>query len=81
MVRAIMALLFAINMTRARFGHYIIDLIMAIALVAIAVFILVFPMAGLVTMVYYIAITLLLYAISNIYMYFELRRLKREITA
>lgn len=79
MVRAIQALLFAINMFRARFGHYIWDLIVAIALVAIAVLILVYPVAGLVTMIYYIAITLLIYALSNIYMYFELRRLKREI--
>lgn len=79
MVRAIQALLFAINMVRARFGHYILDLIMALLLVGIAIFILVYPVAGIVTMVYYVAITLLLYAISNIYMYFELKRLKREL--
>lgn len=79
LVRAIMALLFAINMFRARFGHYVMDLIMAVVLVALAIFILVYPMAGLVTMIYYIAITLLLYAIANVYMYMELRRLKRAV--
>ncbi len=77
--KALSALVFAINMARARFGHYIFDLIMAIILVGLAVFLLFYPIAGAVAMIYYLAVILLLYAASDIYMYFELRRLKNEI--
>lgn len=75
--KALRALIFAINMARAKFGHYVFDLIMAIILVALAVFLLFYPVAGAVAMIYYLAITLLLYAAADIYMYVELLRLKK----
>ncbi len=79
LAKAIQALVFSINMARARFGHYIFSLIVSVILVAIAVMILVFPAVGAVTMVYYLAISLLLYALADIYMYLELRRMKRYV--
>lgn len=77
--KALHALVFAINMARARFGHYVFDLIMALILVALAVVLLFYPVAGAVAVVYYLAVTLIFYAIANIYMYIELRRLKRTV--
>lgn len=77
--KALRALIFAINMVRARFGHYIFNLIMTIILVALAVTLLFFPLAGAIAMVYYMAITLFLYAIADIYMFIELMRLKRIV--
>ncbi|MBD5388694.1 hypothetical protein HDR63_00365 [bacterium] len=76
LAKAIQALVFAIHMARARFGHYVMDLILAIVLVAAAILILVFPVVGLVTMMYYLAFTLILYAAANVYMYLELVKLK-----
>lgn len=77
--KSLRALIFAINMVRARFGHYIFNLIMTIILVALAVTLLFFPLAGAIAMVYYMAITLFLYAIADIYMFIELMRLKRMV--
>lgn len=77
--KALRALIFAINMVRARFGHYIFNLIMTIILVALAVALLFFPLAGAIAMVYYMAITLFLYAIADIYMFIELMRLKKAV--
>lgn len=77
--KALRALVFAINMARAKFGHYIFNLIMTILLVVLAVALLFFPMAGAIAMVYYMAITLFLYAVADIYMFIELMRLKRMV--
>ena len=66
-------------MIRARFGNYWFDLIMSIILIALAVFLLFYPMAGAVVMVYYLAITLLLYAAADVYMYIEILKLKRLV--
>lgn len=77
--KALRALVFAINMARAKFGHYIFNLIMAIVLVALAIALFFFPVATVVAIVYYLAITLLLYAISDIYMFFELHSLKKQV--
>lgn len=78
-LRAILSLIFSINMIRARFGTYWFDLIMSIILIALAVFLLFYPMAGAVVMVYYLAITLLLYAAADVYMYIEILKLKRLV--
>lgn len=78
-LRAILSLIFSINMIRARFGNYWFDLIMSIILIALAVFLLFYPMAGAVVMVYYLAITLLLYAAADVYMYIEILKLKRLV--
>lgn len=79
-IKSVRALIFAINMARARFGHYIVNLILAVATVAVAVALLIWPAVGAITMVYYVAITLLLYAMTDVYMFIELWRLRREIS-
>jgi len=76
-LRAVLSLIFSINMIRAKFGHYWFDLIMSIILIALAVLLMVYPMAGAVVMVYYLAVTLLLYAAADVYMYIEILRLKK----
>lgn len=78
--KALRALIFAINMARARFGHYVFDIIMSIILVALAVLLLVYPLAGAVAVTFWLALTLLLYAGADLYMYFELRRLKKVVS-
>lgn len=75
--KSLRVLIFAINMLRARFGHYIFNLFVAIFLVAMAVLLMFFPVAGAVMMVYLLAIMLILYAIADFYMFAELWRLKR----
>lgn len=77
--KSLRALIFSINMIRAKFGHYWFDLIMSIILIALAVFLMVYPIAGAVVMVYYLAITLLLYAAADVYMYVEILRLKKMV--
>ncbi len=77
--KALRALVFAINMVRARFGHYWFDLIMAIILCAAAVALLVWPTVAPIAMIYYLAIMLLVYAASDVYMFIELWRLRRQI--
>lgn len=77
--KSLRALIFSINMIRAKFGHYWFDLIMSIILIALAVFLLFYPVAGAVVMVYYLAITLLLYSAADVYMYIELLRLKKLV--
>ncbi len=79
MLRALLSLIFSINMIRAKFGNYWFDLIMSIILIALAIFLMVYPMAGAVVMIYYLAITLLLYAAADVYMYIEILRLKRLV--
>lgn len=75
--KALRALVFSINMIRAKFGHYWFDLAMSIILIALAVFLMAYPMAGAVVMIYYLAITLLLYAAADVYMYIEILKLKK----
>lgn len=75
--KALRALMFSINMIRAKFGHYWFDLIMSVILIALAIFLMVYPMAGAVVMVYYLAAVLLLYAAADVYMYIEILRLKK----
>lgn len=79
MLRALLSLIFSINMIRARVGHYWFDLIMSIILIGLAVFLMFYPMAGAVVMIYYLAVTLLLYAAADVYMYIEILRLKRLV--
>lgn len=75
--KSLRALMFSINMIRAKFGHYWFDLIMSVILIALAIFLMVYPMAGAVVMVYYLAAVLLLYAAADVYMYIEILRLKK----
>ena len=77
--KSLRALIFSVNMIRAKFGHYWFDLIMSVILIALAIFLMVYPMAGAVVMVYYLAAVLLLYAAADVYMYIEILRLKKLI--
>lgn len=77
--KAFQALVFAINMTRARFGHWGFDLFVALFLCALAIALFFWPMAGAVAVVYYLAITMLFYAAADIYMFIELRQLKQIV--
>lgn len=73
------ALVFAINMARVRFGNYVFNLVMAIALFCVSVWLLFYPTAGATAVVIYVAVILMMYAVANLYMYWVLRRLKRDI--
>lgn len=77
--KALRALIFAINMARARFGHWVFDLVVAVALCALAIALLFWPMAGAVAVVYWLAITMLFYAAADVYMFIELRQLKKAV--
>lgn len=77
--KAFRALVFAINMMRARFGHWVFNLVVAIALCALAIMLLFWPMAGAVAVVYWLAITMLVYAVADVYMFIELRQLKKSV--
>lgn len=77
--KALKSLLFAINMVRARFGHYWFDLIVALILCGLAAALLFWPMAGAIAMVYYLAVAMIFYALADIYMFVELVRLRREV--
>ncbi len=77
--KAIQALVFAINMARARFGHWMFDLVVALGLCVLAVSLLFWPMAGAVAIVYWLAVTMLVYAAADVYMFVELRHLKNEV--
>ena len=79
-VRAITSVVFSIKTSRARFGNYAFDIFIAIMMIALAVLILFFPMFGAVTVMYYIAITLFLYALADINMYFKLLKLKKIVS-
>lgn len=76
--KALRALIFAINMARARFGHWGLDLIVAVVLCALAIGLLFWPMAGAVAIVYWLAITMLFYAAADVYMFIELRQLRKD---
>lgn len=77
--KSLQALVFAINMARARFGHWVFDLIVALGLCALAVALLFWPLTGAVAIVYYLAITMLFYAAADVYMFIELRQLKHMV--
>lgn len=79
LVKALRALGLAINMVRFRFGRYRLNLLMALVLLIVAMLLLLRPMAGAVAVVLYVAIMLLMYAAFDVYMFFELRRLKNRI--
>ena len=55
------------------------DLTVAVVLFLLAVLLMFFPMVGAITMIYTLAIILLLYAASDIYMFIELVHLKNKI--
>ena len=79
MAKAISAFIFAINMIRVRFGHYVFNLIMAIILVCIAIFLLFNPLAGAIAIIITLAFMLLLYSITDLYIFTQVRKLKHRV--
>lgn len=77
--KALGALIFAINIARARFGHYVFNIIMSLVLVGLALLLLFFPVAGVIVLGYFLSGVLLIYAGADVYMFVELVRLKRYI--
>lgn len=77
--KAISSLIFAINMIRVRFGHYVFNLIMAIILVCIATFLLFNPLVGAIAIVMTLAFMLLLYAVTDLYMFIQVKKLKNHV--
>ena len=55
--KALRTLVFAINMARVRFGHWVFNLVMSVILVGLAILLLFYPTAGAVALVVYLAIT------------------------
>lgn len=77
--KALRVLVFAINLVRARFGHYFIILTVALALFALAVALFFFPLGTFIAMSYYLAVLLIVYAIADIYMFVELSKLRQLV--
>ena len=77
--KALRVLIFAINLARARFGHYVITLMGAGLLFALAVALFFFPLGTFIAMTYYLAALLLVYAVADVYMFIELARLNQRI--
>lgn len=79
MVRAISSLILSIRLWRAKFGNYMLDIVMSLLMIALAILVMFFPGFGMVTAMYFLAATLLLYAIADISMYSKLLKLKRAV--
>lgn len=79
--KAIKALVFAINMARARVGHYVLDIVFAVLLILLAIGLMFFPIVGAVTLIYFMSLALFLYAAADIYMFIELLHLKRRVVS
>lgn len=75
-MHSVRSVIFAINITRARFGHYILNLILSLILLGVAISLLFFPLAGAVLGVWIMAILLLVYAMVDIYMFIQIYRLR-----
>ena len=73
--KALRVLIFAINLARARFGHYILTLIAGIVLFAMAIALFFFPLVTFIAMTYYMAVLMIVYAIADIYMFVEICKL------
>lgn len=79
-VKAIKALLISIQLWKYKFGNYFADMVISLGMLVLAALMLFFPRFGAVTVMYYMAITLLLYAIADFKMYSELRKLKKMVS-
>lgn len=78
--KALRILIFAINLVRARFGHYLIVLAASLVLFALAVALFFFPLGTFIAMTYYLAVLLVVYAIADIYMFIELTKLQQLVS-
>ena len=66
-------------MARVRFGNWRFNFIVAMLLVVVTIMLLFYPTAGAIAVVVYLAIMLFMYALFDLYMFWQLRRLKRVI--
>lgn len=78
-VKALRILVFAINIVRARFGHYMITLFGALVLFALALALFFFPLGTFIAMTYYLAVLLIIYAVADIYIFIELSKLRQMV--
>lgn len=74
-VQSVHSLIFAINITRARLGHYVLNLILSLVLLGVAISLLFFPLVGAALGVMILAILLIVYAIADFYMFIQIYRL------
>lgn len=77
--KALRVLIFAINMVRARFGHYLVMLAIGFILFGLAIALFFFPLGTIIAMTYYLAALLVIYAFTDIYMFIQLSKLKMFI--
>lgn len=77
--KALRVLIFAINLVRARFGHYVVTMIAALVLFALAIALFFFPLGTFIAMSYCLALMLLVYAVADIYMFIELNKLRQIV--
>ena len=78
--KALRVLIFAVNLARVRFGHYIVTLMAALALFALAVALLFFPLGTFIAMTYYLGVMLIIYAFADVYMFVELSKLRQIVS-
>ena len=79
LMNALRLLFFAVNVARARIGHHIADVAVAICLVILALSLLFMPNLAIGVLVWFLAIYLLCYAAADIYMFVRLVQMKRMI--
>ena len=81
LINSLRMLFFAINMARIGFEYYLFDLIFAIVLVCVAAVLLFVPNLVGGMMVWFVAIYLLLYAATDVYIFIRLWRVRRALRA
>jgi len=77
--KALRVLAFAINLVRARFGHYMVMLGVGLVLFGLAIALFFFPLGTFIAMTYYLAALLVIYAVADIYMFIELSKLRNLV--
>lgn len=79
LIKSISSLVFSIRLWRAKFGNYVLDTLMSVGMIVLAVLVMFFPYFGAVTAMYFIAVTLLVYAVADVSMYTKLLKLKKTV--
>ncbi|MBR1380658.1 MAG: DUF308 domain-containing protein [Alphaproteobacteria bacterium] len=78
-VKSLLILIFAINMARARFGHYIISIFVALVMMGVAIIFMLYPLRGAVAITFFMGGMLVLYAVADVYMFVQLYRLRHRV--
>ena len=79
LLNSLRLLFFAVNMVRMQYGHYIVDLVGAIVMVCLSVVLLFLPGAAIGIVMFFLALYLLLYAVADVYMFWKLLCLRRDV--